>query len=570
MTRKGRCIRRILQNSLVMDQNYAVSANAAHCNPLQTMESQMLENILTELRNIVGQENLLTKPDELAPYAHAEFPLQRRIPAVVRPGCTAEVQSIVRLAALHGFPLYPISTGKNWGYGSANPVRDDNVILDLSRLNRIREVNTELAYAVVEPGVTQRDLYSHLEAHNTGLMMDPTGSGPGCSILGNSLERGYGISPYGDHFSYVCGMEVVLANGEILRTGFDHFENSKVSRVFKWGIGPYLDGIFTQSDFGIVIGMGVWLMPKPEHFEACYFSCGAEDDIYPLIDAVRWLLQHNVIRGSVNLAHRNRVLTMLMQYPWEAMNGRTPLAPEVALQLAAERKVGAWNGVCGIYGTRWEVMAAKRAIKSVLRGKVARLNFVSGTLLRIMEKYPGPLSLVTGMNVPELVKVIKPSFGILSGKPSEVSLVSPYWRSRKKPPQSGINPVADNCGLYWFAPVVPMTRDDTREFVNIVQTTLTRHGFEACIMLSTVTNRCFDCNLPILFDREDPEQTARAGECYEDVFERCTRAGFIPYRVGIQSMQKLFSEGDEFWNVAKRIKDALDPAGILAPGRYCR
>lgn len=530
----------------------------------------MRESTLSELQSIVGTENLLTTPEQILPYTHTEFPLQRHILAVARPASTFEVQRIVRLAARDGFPVYPISTGKNWGYGSSNPVSDGNLILDLSRMKRIREVNTELAYAVVEPGVTQQDLYEELENRQTGLMMDPTGSGPGCSILGNSLERGYGITPHGDHFSFVCGLEVVLANGEILRTGFDHFENSKVSRVFKWGVGPYLDGIFTQSNFGIVTSMGVWLMPKPGHFEACYFSCDQDEDIYPLIDATRWLLQHHVVRGSINLAHRNRVLTMLMQYPWSQMGGRTPLDPSLALQLARERKVGAWNGVCGLYGTRDEVRAAKKAIRKALSGKVSRLNFVSGGFLRFMEKYPGPLSLVTGLNVRELVKVIKPSFGILSGKPSEVSLASPYWRSRKQPPKENINPVADGCGLYWFAPVVPMAKDATREFIGLVNTTLPKHGFEACIMLSTVTNRCFDCNLPILYDKENPEETARAAECYADIFEKCMQAGFIPYRVGIQSMERLVSADDEFWNVVRKVKDSLDPAGVIAPGRYCR
>ncbi len=528
----------------------------------------MQENILSELRQVVGQKNVFTDPSDIQPYKYAEFPLQRHVPAVIRPGSNTEVQQVVRVCKEHNLPLYPISTGKNWGYGSANPVRDGNLILDLSRMNRILEVNTDLAYAVVQPGVTQQDLYQYLEEHNTGLMIDPTGSGPKCSILGNSMERGYGISPYGDHFSFVCGLEVVMANGEILHTGFGHFENSQVTRVFKWGLGPYLDGIFTQSNFGIVTSMGIWLMPKPEHIEACYFSCDREEDIYPLIDSFRWLLQSGVIRGSVNLAHRYRALTMLMQYPWQEMQGKTPLDPDLALHLANERKIGAWNGVLGIYGTKGEAKAAKKTIKRMLKGKVSRLNFVSHFLLNLMEKYPGPLSFITRMNVRELVRVIKPSFGILCGKPSEVSLASPYWRSRKKPPIEDINPVADNCGLYWFAPVVPMTRKHVREFIHIVHTTLNKYGFEPCIMFSSVTNRCFDCNLPILFDKEDPEQTEKAGECYEEVFASCMHAGYVPYRVGIQSMDKLVSDQDPYWRATDRIKQALDPQGIIAPGRY--
>ena len=252
--------------------------------------------------------------------------MERRIAAVLQPGSTEEIQKIVRCANEFNISLYPISTGKNWGYGSANPVGNDNVIIDLQRLNRITEVNTELAYAVVEPGVTQQQLYDYLQENNTGLMMDPTGSGPYCSILGNALERGYGITPYGDHFESICGMEIVLADGNILRTGFGHFDNAKATRVFKYGTGPFIDGLFTQSNFGIVTKIGVWLMPKPEYFEACYFFAHQENNFGDIIDAVRWLLLNRIVKGSINLVHRNRSLTLLAQYPWEQMQGATPLS----------------------------------------------------------------------------------------------------------------------------------------------------------------------------------------------------------------------------------------------------
>ena len=130
-------------------------------------------------------------------------------------------------------------------------------------MNRILDVNTELAYAVVEPGVTQEQFYQYLQSNRIPLWMDVTGAPPDASLVGNTLERGFGYSPYGDHFLSTCGMEVVLADGRILRTGFGHYEHGKARNVFKWGVGPYLDGIFTQSNYGIVTKMGIWLMPKP-------------------------------------------------------------------------------------------------------------------------------------------------------------------------------------------------------------------------------------------------------------------------------------------------------------------
>src|SRR3546814_6231657 len=82
------------------------------------------------------------------------------------PATQAEVVAAVKTAAQHCVPLYPISRGKSWGYGDACPVTAGNVILDLSRMNRIREVDPALAYAVIEPGVTQGQLSEHLRARS--------------------------------------------------------------------------------------------------------------------------------------------------------------------------------------------------------------------------------------------------------------------------------------------------------------------------------------------------------------------------------------------------------------------
>ena len=530
----------------------------------------MIAKAIEAFEQAIGKEYARTDSPTLRRYHCCTIPIEREIAAVLRPGCVENVQEIVKIANEFKISLYPISTGNNWGYGSANPVRDHNVVVDLSRMNRIVDVNTELAYAVIEPGVTQRQLYEYLSKHRTGLMMDPTGSGPSCSVLGNTVERGYGITPKGDHFAYVSGMEVVLANGEVLRTSFGHYENAKATHTFKWGVGPYLDGIFTQSNFGIVTKIGVWLMPVAEHFEACYFSANNESDLGPLIDAVRWLLLHGVIRSSVNLVHRNRVLTMLMQYPWKEMSGKTPLNDEVSKAIARVKKVGAWNGVFALYGTKEEVRAAKKVIKEIFRGKVTRLTFVSDQTLRLLERFQTLFGFLLKMNMPEMLKVLKPSYGILKGKPSEVSLASPYWRTKKTVPYHDINPAEDNCGLIWFSPVVPMRKENAEEFISIIEPIFSKHGFEMCITFTTVTQRAFDCTLPILYDKDNPDETKRASACYDELSSECMKAGYIPYRFGIQSMADQAGRKDVFWDVIEELKGALDPNGILSPGRYSR
>src|SRR6516164_6090491 len=116
--------------------------------------------------------------------------LQRVIAAVLYPESVDDVKEIVRTANQFRMPLYPISTGCNWGLGSKLPVRDGAAIVDLCRMNRIHEINERHGYAVVEPGVTQRKLYEQLKDNHSAYFLNVTGSGADTSVLGNALDRG--------------------------------------------------------------------------------------------------------------------------------------------------------------------------------------------------------------------------------------------------------------------------------------------------------------------------------------------------------------------------------------------
>src|SRR5262249_23872360 len=150
-------------------------------------------------------------------------------------------------------------------------VTGDCVLLDLSRMNRILDFNEELAYATVEPGVTQRQLFAFLQERKSRLWVDATGSSPDCSLIGNAMERGFGHTPYGEHIANTCGFEVVLPTGEVVETGFSRYPNVHAAPVYRWGLGPSLDGLFAQSNLGVVTRMTFWLMPAPEKFEAFFF-----------------------------------------------------------------------------------------------------------------------------------------------------------------------------------------------------------------------------------------------------------------------------------------------------------
>ena len=177
----------------------------------------------------IGGAHVLRDPEALRQASTTTFATNTTVKAIIRPGNRDEVQQCVQIANRFGTPIYPISTGKNWGYGSRVPVRN-GVSLDLGRLNRILDFDEELAYVTIEPGVTQRQLHEFLSAQRSRLWMDATGASPDCSIIGNTLERGFGHTPMGDHCGSACGFEIVLPNGDCMKRASAGFKAAKLER----------------------------------------------------------------------------------------------------------------------------------------------------------------------------------------------------------------------------------------------------------------------------------------------------------------------------------------------------
>lgn len=146
--------------------------------------------------------------------------------ALHEPMSVEEVTAIVRYARSSKVPLYPISKGFNWGYGSRSPVVENCGLVDLGKMNRIlnaESISVNNPVAVIEPGVTQMQLYDFLQNHCPELTFNVTGSGKETSIIGNALDRGVGYS--GPRREDLFGLEIVLGTGEILRTGFRRLGN---------------------------------------------------------------------------------------------------------------------------------------------------------------------------------------------------------------------------------------------------------------------------------------------------------------------------------------------------------
>jgi 4-cresol dehydrogenase (hydroxylating) len=156
-----------------------------------------------------------------------------------------------------------------------------------------------------------RQLHAFLAERGSNLMMSVTGAHPESSLIGNIVERGIGQGPYADRFSHVCALEVVLPTGECIHTGFDRFAGCPSAPVARWGVGPSLDGLFSQSNLGIVTRMTLWLLPRPRHFQVLLGGLHDDARLGPLVDACRELRLEGTLRGPAIIFNDFKALGMM-------------------------------------------------------------------------------------------------------------------------------------------------------------------------------------------------------------------------------------------------------------------
>lgn len=534
------------------------------------MDAESLLLAMREWRARIGKPGVLEGNAAQQRYGINTIGAERAIPAALLPRNVEEIVGIVAVARRHGIPLYPISTGHNWGYGSAVPVTEGCVVVDLSGLDRIVDMDAELGLVTVEPGVTQHRLHDYLERNALPFLVPVTGAGPDCSLVGNALERGYGITPYADHFAAVTALEAVLPNGRVYRSALSELGGTAVDRAFKWGVGPYLDGLFAQGNFAIVTRMTIALAARPERTDAFFFGIEQDAGLEPAVAAVRQILRSlGGVVGSINLMNTRRMLAMIEPYPQAQIGASGILPTELVAKLAGPYRISAWTGLGALYGEAEIVTVARRAVRRILKPSVNRLDFFSPGRAAGLNRLLDHIPLLSRGRLARRARALDGAMQLITGKPSRVALPLAYWRSATPPrPDAALDPARDGCGLIWYPPLVPMIPDRVRRYVDMVDAICAGHGIEPLITLTSLSDRCFDSSVPLLFDRRDANQTANAQSCYRALLEAGRKEGFLPYRLGIGSMSWLTGADAPCWEMVAAIKSALDPKGIIAPGRY--
>jgi 4-cresol dehydrogenase (hydroxylating) len=531
---------------------------------------------LQAFAGVVGKEWVFVEDEDLFPYRDSYSPLRdtpedRSASAAVAPGSVEEVQAVVRLADKHRIPLYTISTGKNLGYGGSAPNHGGSVVLDLKRMNRIIEVSESNGYAIVEPGVSYFDLYNYIQERGLKVWLDVADPGWG-SVVGNALDHGVGhtLSRFRNHFDSHCGMEVVLANGEVVRTGMGALPGSQTWGQFKMGMGPILDGIFSQSNFGVVTKMGIWLMPAPEAFMHGMVMAARYDDLHAVVELLKYVENTGLASGAPEMGspllgisnYTKHLVDAFYEGPPQLQKQHADLIAKASVGYSAElQKYGQDNNIpywvlnLKFYGPPKVIQAQWEAVQELAAKSIKGVRFQAGQIQSDPRKASDEWTVY-----PQDVGVPNMDFFGMGTR-------------------AGGNPHPMR-GHMWFSPVIPQTAQGILEANRVFE--------EAYRTLPALQNvpiwnlRPFALPAPF-FERaflfivgfpitDDAAMNKASIKAYRTLLDIGAQHGWGEYRCHPefqdQAMGLYSYNNNSLLRLNEVIKDAIDPNGTLSPGRY--
>ncbi|KAF7547652.1 hypothetical protein G7Z17_g7580 [Cylindrodendrum hubeiense] len=440
----------------------------------------------------------------------------------VRPNSPQQVSAVLKAANQFRIPLWTLSRGKNLGYCGSSPLVDGSIILDLHRMSKIIELSEKYAYAILEPGVSFLELYDAIQERGLKLWMSAPGIGWGS-----------------------CGLEVVTPTGEIIRSGMGAMSDSKLWPLHKGGFGPSIDGLFFQSNLGVVTKIGVHLCPAPEAFTTCEVSVYKREDLGPLTVILSDLYRQRIIGNAPSITDIYRqclrsedpkVLKRVLPFVLQAR----ALPKKLKEEIRVEQGWGHWLAFFALFGTT-EVVPAQlasvnRAISTIPGAKITFNSWpgVAGEALKasVMPEHEIPQSGVPTM------KTLRRFFGDGSGR-GHVTF-SPI-----------LPPGAKELNSYYLEAETILDEEDANNFGDI-------HITERFVYAISLINFL-------------PGQAHKVRQTFRKLFDLAAKHGYTEYRTHLDFMDDVAAQLDFNGHALRKyttlIKDATDPHGILSPGK---
>jgi 4-cresol dehydrogenase (hydroxylating) len=463
---------------------------------------------------------------------------RRKLNHTVTPTTIVEIQNLVLDAISSQTPLYSFSTGKNWGLGSKQPVVNDCVVVDLSKINQIREINKELGYAIIEAGVTQQQLYDSLEG--TNWIFNYTSSSAYSSIIGNSIERGVGnIRQRTDD---ILGFEVVTGKGEVIKTG-SFWHKKETNFYYEHGIGANLTDLFFQSNFGIVTAAIIELHPKPE--------------------------QNFLIEAMFNKENMDKVMKVISEIYRNSLNSSV----YKIYDRNAVKNYGFGDYDCDfiLYGN---IMGSEKVValqKELFKEFLSEKNGFIANKTRFIE-----LNIGAKLNDKSIVPVIEELY---SNRPSYISLESFPSSIKKEDKQvacienAGYEYELDkysDTGWVMILPLIPLTSKDLYRTLAIITEIENKYQVKINTTMNILNKNCIDLVTTSRFERNQIAINT-AHLVLSDLHNAFDKEGFFVYRTDIdhQSKEYLY-KNDTYFQYLVAMKKCFDPHNIISPNRYIK
>ena len=475
-----------------------------------------LERIVKALEDIVGVENIsAARPICEAYVTRGIMDVESKAPAiVVRPKTVTEIQAILTLANKQKIPVVPHSGGLSGG--EATPTIEGAILMDLRRMNQILEVDTNARYMIVEPGVTSAQAWKYMQENHPDYRPGiPDGAPPSATIVGDHLDRGFHFlsTKYGPAADAVLGLEVVLPTGEIVRTGSAALPTAKW--FYKWMFGPDLTGLFlgSQGTLGVVTKMAVKIFPTPRFRDVVAF--GASEWKY-LIEPCLEVLKTEEIDlaqgGNYHLATCRRA-----RYRWPP-----PPKPNALPAVWMNFELGTQS--------REKLESIKRKIDDILKEYQSEYGEEN-----LFEWKLDTRSIVARLTKPNRISV--PYAGHKGG------------------------------GLLFITWYVPWR--DAAKFCETAEKLMEKHKFSPVVWLAAVDHGRQGLVMPIvLFDPKSSEEYETVKTLDTEMTEQFLSMGGVPYRPNANvHAPMVMSKSKEYYELLKKIKRAVDPNGIMHPGR---
>ena len=449
----------------------------------------------------------------------------------VAPATVEEIQAILKVARERKLPLWPISRGKNLGYGGSAPLLAGSVILDLSRMRKI-DYDEANGTVLLEPGVSFYDLYDFLKSKGMKHWLSVPGNSWG-SVLGNALDRGVGYTPYGEHTTKICGIEAVMADGMVVRTGMGALDGAPTWQLYKFGFGPSWDQMFVQSNLGIVTKMGLWLMPAPESLMGMDIEFERPEDLGPLVDALAPLRREGLLQQSPTIGNWLRAAaTLTTRGEWTDKPGA--LSDEVIAAIRKKFNVGWWGVSLRLYGRE----DMNKAAYAVLEREMGKLKPMS---LRPTTWKAGEPIEATGW----------------TGTPLTFPMQNANWHGGRG-------------GHIGFSPILPQSGKAALAQFQRTYACYKEFGMDYQASFAFGERHLINVNA-VLLDKDDPAMMKRVDPFLKRLIADAKAQGYGEYRTHLDYMDAVADpydfNGGALAKLNRTVKDALDPQGIIAPGK---